>query len=91
MSQNLQRVYEILTTLVIFHIRKVEVSFLTTRTSLAHIQQLKLALSHPPDLSPFKTFTLHRTSKSFCLQKLLKTSKKAFSVNSMAIAAILEK
>lgn len=28
---------------------KVEVSFLTTRTSSAHIQQLKPALSHPPD------------------------------------------
>ena len=28
---------------------KVDVSFLTTRTPSAHIQQLKPALSHPPD------------------------------------------
>ena len=41
----------------------------------AHFHQLKLALSHRLDLSPFYKFSLHRISKSFRLYKLFKTLK----------------
>lgn len=67
-----------------------EVLLLTTRTLSAHFRQLKPGLAYRPDLSPFQKFSLQSISKSFRLYKVLKTLKTAYSVNSMAIAAILE-